>query len=175
MEKLSVILAVIVNGVAKIEEGTTGKLSFLANPKYEEHIYTTGSSVCIVNDTFEPAKELPSTLTLIKVENAYACFAKLLEMYDQMKRKQPKIEENSFISKTATIGKDLYLGANAYISDGAIIGDNVVIYPNSFIGDNVKVGSNTVIYPNVSIYADCKIGSNCIIHAGCDWSRWFWF
>lgn len=158
--------AVIVNGLAKIEEGSEGKLSFLANPKYEEYIYTTGSSICIVNDTFVPSKDLPDTLTLIKVENAYACFAKLLEFYDQMKRKQPKIEANSYISESATIGKDIYLGANAYISDGAVIGDNVVIYPNSFIGDNVKIGNNTVIYPNVSIYADCQIGNNCVIHAG---------
>lgn len=158
--------AVIVNGLAKIEEGSEGKLSFLANPKYEEYIYTTGSSICIVNDTFVPSKDLPATLTLIKVENAYACFAKLLEFYDQMKRKQPKIEANSYISESATVGKDIYLGANAYISDGAVIGDNVVIYPNSFIGDNVKIGNNTVIYPNVSIYADCQIGNNCVIHAG---------
>lgn len=158
--------AVVVNGLAKIEEGSEGKLSFLANPKYEEYIYTTGSSVCIVNHSFVPAKELPDTLTLIKVENAYACFAKLLEFYDQMKRKQPKIEVNAYISEKASVGKDLYLGANAYISDGAVIGDNVVIYPNCFIGDNVKVGNNTVIYPNVTVYSDCQIGNNCVIHAG---------
>lgn len=158
--------SVIVNGLAKIEEGNEGKLSFLANPKYEEYIYSTGSSICIVNDTFVPSKELPSTLTLIKVENAYACFAKLLEFYDQMKRKQPKIEPNSFVSETAKIGENLYIGANAYISDGAVVGDNVVIYPNSFIGDNVKIGNNTIIHPNVSIYSDCQIGNNCVIHAG---------
>lgn len=158
--------SVIVNGLAKIEEGSEGKLSFLSNPKYEEYIYSTGSSICIVNETFVPARELPSTLTLIKVENAYACFAKLLEFYDQMKRKQPKIEPNSYISELATVGKDLYLGANAYISDGVVIGNNVVIYPNSFIGDNVKIGNNTIIHPNVSIYSDCQIGSNCVIHAG---------
>lgn len=157
---------VIVSGLAKIEEGSKGKLSFLSNPKYEEYIYTTESSVCIVNNTFSPAKKLPSTLTLVKVENAYACFAKLLELYDQMRRKQPKIEKNSYISDKATIGENLYLGANAYISDGAVIGENVVIYPNSFIGDNVKIGDNTVIHPNVSIYADCQIGKNCLIHAG---------
>jgi UDP-3-O-[3-hydroxymyristoyl] glucosamine N-acyltransferase len=158
--------AVVVNGLAKIEEGSEGKLSFLSNPKYEEYIYTTGSSVCIVNDTFTPAKELPATLTLIKVENAYACFAKLLEFYDQMKRKQPKIEHNSYISEKAVVGEGLYLGANAYISDGAVIGTNVVIYPNSFIGDNVKIGNNTIVYPNVTVYSDCQIGNNCVIHAG---------
>lgn len=158
--------SVVINGLAKIEEGTTGKLSFLANPKYEEYLYTTGSSICIVNSSFIPTKELPATLTLIKVENAYACFAKLLEVYDQMKRKQPKIEPNSYIAPTAKVGEGLFLGANAYISEGAVIGNNVVIYPNSFIGDNVKIGDNTIIYPNVTVYADCQIGKNCVIHAG---------
>jgi UDP-3-O-[3-hydroxymyristoyl] glucosamine N-acyltransferase len=158
--------SVLVNGLAKIEEGSFGKLSFLANPKYEEYIYSTGSSVCIVNNTFVPTKDIPETLTLIKVEDAYACFAKLLEFYDQMKRKQPKIEANATVSENATIGKDPYIGGGAYISDGAILGDNVVIYPNVYIGDNVRIGDNTTIHPNAAIYRDCLIGSHCVIHAG---------
>ncbi len=157
---------VLVNGLAKIEEGSTGKLSFLANPKYEEYIYSTGSSVCIVNNTFVPTKDIPETLTLIKVEDAYACFAKLLEFYDQMKRKQPKIEANASISEKATIGKDPYIGGGAYISDGAVLGDNVVVYPNVYIGENVKIGDNTIIHPNASIYTDCVVGNHCVIHAG---------
>lgn len=158
--------SVLVNGLAKIEEGNSGKLSFLANPKYEEHIYSTGSSVCIVNQSFNPAKKLPETLTLIKVEDAYACFAKLLEFYDQMKRKQPKIEANSFIAESAKVGKDLYLGSFAYIGEGTTVGDNVVIYPNAYIGENVTIGNNTIIHPGACIYTDCVVGNNCIIHAG---------
>lgn len=157
---------VSVNGLAKIEEGSIGMLSFLSNPKYEEYIYSTKSSVCIVNNSFVPSKSIPSTLTLIKVEDAYACFAKLLEVYDQMKRKQPKIEANVSISENAKIGKEPYIGSFAYISDGVELGDNVVIYPNVYIGENVKIGNNTVIHPSASIYADCVVGSNCVIHAG---------
>lgn len=155
-----------INGLAKIEEGSAGKLSFLSNPKYEEYIYSTGSSVCIVNDTFTPSKDLPQTLTLIKVEDAYACFAKLLEFYDQMKKKQPQIEPKSYVAEGAKVGKDPYIGNFAYISDGAQLGDNVVIYPNVYIGDNVKIGNNTVVHPSASIYADCIVGNNCVIHAG---------
>lgn len=158
--------AVTVNGLAKIEEGSLGKLSFLSNPKYEEYIYTTQSSICIVNNSFEPTKNLPDSLTLIKVDDAYACFAKLLEFYDQMKRKQPAIEPNSYVSDNAKVGADPYIGRNAYISDGAVLGDNVVIYPNAYIGENVKIGDNTVVHPNASIYRDCEVGSNCVIHAG---------
>lgn len=156
----------LVTGLAKIEEGQPGTLSFLSNPKYEEYIYTTNSSICIVNKTFDPNKPLPATLTLVKVEDAYSCFAKLLEVYSQMSKKQPKIETPSFISENAQIGEDLYLGAFAYIGENAKIGNNVSIYPNVYIGENVEIGNGCVIHPGASIYAECKIGNNCIIHAG---------
>lgn len=153
-------------GLAKIEEGEKGTLSFLSNPKYEDYIYVTNSTICIVNNTFEPIKPLPSTLTLIKVEDAYACFAKLLEVYSQMSKKEPKIENPSFIAENAKVGEGLYLGAFAYIGDNAKIGNNVTIYPNAYIGENVEIGDGTIIHPGASIYVDCKIGQNCIIHAG---------
>jgi UDP-3-O-[3-hydroxymyristoyl] glucosamine N-acyltransferase len=155
-----------VNGLAKIEEGQPGALSFLSNPKYEEYIYVTLSSICIVNKTFTPIKDIPNTLTLIKVDDAYACFAKLLEVYSQMSKKTPKIENPSFISDTASVGEGLYLGAFAYIGENAKIGNNVSIYPNAYIGDNVEIGDGSIIHPGASIYTDCKIGKNCIIHAG---------
>lgn len=156
----------IVSGLAKIEEGHQGALSFLANPKYEEHIYSTGSSICIVNRSFEPSKDLPVTLTLIKVDDAYACFAKLLEMYAQMTKMEPRIENPSFISPNASVGDGLYLGAFGYIGDNARIGINVSIYPNAYIGENVEIGDGSVIHPGATIYHDCRIGKNCIIHAG---------
>jgi UDP-3-O-[3-hydroxymyristoyl] glucosamine N-acyltransferase len=156
----------IVTDLAKIEEGKEGTLSFLSNPKYEEFIYTTKSSICIVNKDFIPVKPLPLSLTLIKVENSYTCFAQLLELYDNLNKKEAKIEQPSFIDNSAVIGSDLYLGAFAYIGKNVEIGNKVVIYPNVYLGDNVKIGSNTVLHPGVSIYFGCKVGENCIIHAG---------
>jgi UDP-3-O-[3-hydroxymyristoyl] glucosamine N-acyltransferase len=158
--------SVIVTDLAKIEEGKEGTLSFLSNPKYEEFIYTTKSSICIVNKDFNPLKPLPLSLTLIKVENSYTCFAQLLELYDNLNKKEAKIEQPSFIDNSAVIGSDLYLGAFAYIGKNVEIGNKVVIYPNVYLGDNVKIGSNTVLHPGVSIYFGCKVGENCIIHAG---------
>lgn len=155
-----------VHGLSKIEEGKQGTLSFLANPKYEDFIYSTQASIVIVNNTFEPQKPLNENTTLIKVEEAYSCFAKLLAIYDQAIAKKPAIENQSYISPTAKIGKDVYIGAFAYISDNAEIGDGAHIYPNSFVGDNVKIGNNTRIYANVSIYRDCVVGSHCTIHSG---------
>ncbi|MFA5575119.1 MAG: UDP-3-O-(3-hydroxymyristoyl)glucosamine N-acyltransferase [Brumimicrobium sp.] len=157
---------VSVIGLSKIEEGQPKTLTFLANPKYEEFIYTTNASIAIVSNTFIPKKDLPSTLTLIKVEDPYKCFAQLLKAYEKLSKKQPKIEKNAFISETATIGKDVYIGANAYIGENVTIGDEAKIYPNTFIGDRTKIGNNTTIHPNASIYHDCIIGKSCVIHAG---------
>jgi UDP-3-O-[3-hydroxymyristoyl] glucosamine N-acyltransferase len=156
----------MVNDLAKIEEGKPGTLSFLSNPKYEEFIYTTGSSICIVNKSFEPSKPLPVQLTLIKVEDAYSCFAKLLELYGNLYKKEAQIEQPSSIHDTASIAKNVHIGAFTYIGKNAKIKEDVVIYPNCYIGENVTIEKGTKIYPSVNIYHDCKIGSNCILHSG---------
>lgn len=155
-----------VNGLSKIEEGKKGTLSFLANPKYEEFIYNTKASIVIVNKDFEPQKSLNPETTLIKVEEAYSCFANLLGMYDAAMAKQPMIEEMAYVSPNAKVGENVYIGAFTYVSDGAVIGNNVHIYPNSYIGDQVIVGDDTKIYAGVKIYRDCKIGASCTIHSG---------
>lgn len=155
-----------VTGLSKIEEGESGTLSFLANPKYEEFLYNTKASIVIVNKDFETSQDIPSSCTLIKVPEAYRAFAKLLEMYDQAVAKQPKIESPSYIAESATLGKDCYIGAFAYIGENVKIADNVHIYPNSHIGDNTIIGEGTVIYSGVHIYRESKIGAKCTIHSG---------
>lgn len=153
-----------VNTVAKIEEGHEGALSFLANPKYTQYIYSTKSSIVLVNNDF--VAESPISATLVRVANAYEAFAMLLQLYAQSKKQKSGIETPSHIDSSAKIGENLYLGAYAYISEKVIIGNNVKIYPNVYVGDNVKIGDNTIIYPNVTVYEDCIIGKDCVLHAG---------
>lgn len=155
-----------VSALAKIEEGQEGALSFLSNPKYEPFIYTTGSSICIVNNTFTAQKELPAALTLIKVADAYACFAQLLALYDSMNKKEAVIEQPCFIHDSAQIGANVYIGAFAYIGANVTIADNCQIHPHVVLQENVTVGENTTIYPSVNVYKECQIGARCIIHAG---------
>jgi len=155
---------VAVNNVSRIEEGKPGTLSFLANPKYEHYIYTTNSSIVLVNKDFKAEKELSATL--VRVDDAYQSLAKLLEMYEQSKPQKIGIEEPSYVSKTATVGDKVYVGAFAYIGTNVKIGENVKIYPHSYIGDNVIIGDNTILNSGVKIYENCKIGSNCIFHSG---------
>jgi len=155
---------VSVSTLAKIEEGRPGSLTFLANPKYTSFIYDTKSSIVIVNKTFVPENNI--TATLIKVEDAYKSFSKVLEYYNQVKLMKSGIEQPSVISENVTYGEDLYLGSFCYIGKNTIIGDNVKIYPNSFIGDNVVIGDNTILFAGSRVYSESIIGKNCIIHSG---------
>jgi UDP-3-O-[3-hydroxymyristoyl] glucosamine N-acyltransferase len=154
----------IVKNVSKIEEGQPETLTFLANPKYSQYIYTTKAEVVIVNDSFEAEKEIKATL--IRVPNAYEALAQLLEMYEQSQPQKTGIEQPSFVSESAKLGDFAYVGAFAYIGDNVSIGDNVKIYPQAYIGDNVKIGDNTTIYAGVKVYKNCVIGKACTIHAG---------
>ncbi len=153
-----------VSKLAKIEEGIEGSLTFLANPKYKSFIYTTKASITIVGKDFEAENDI--TTTLIKVDDAYKSFSKLLEYYNQVKMNKVGVEQPSFISDTSTHGEQLYLGAFSYIGDNVVIGDNVKIYPNSYIGDNTVIGNDVVIFAGAKIYSESIIGNNCVINSG---------
>ncbi len=150
--------------LSKIEEGTEGSLTFLANPKYTNFIYSTQATITIVNASFKPEQEI--TTTLIKVDDAYQSFSKLLEYYNQIKLMKSGIEEPSVISEGTTYGSDLYLGSFSYLGKNVKIGNNVKIYPNSFIGDNVTIGDDCVFFAGVRIYSETVIGSRVTIHSG---------
>lgn len=150
--------------LAKIEEGTAGSLTFLANPKYQNYIYSTQATITIVNTTFEAEQAI--TTTLIKVEDAYKSFSKLLEYYNQVKLMKSGIEQPSVLSENVVYGSDLYLGSFCYVGKNVTIGNNVKIYPNTFIGDNVIIGDNCVLFAGVRIYSETEIGANCVVHSG---------
>lgn len=153
-----------VNTVAKIEEGHQGALSFLSNPKYEHYIYTTASSVVLVNKSFIASQKIKATL--IRVDNAYEAFASLLRLVDQSRPRKMGIHPTAVIESTAKIGTDVYIGPYSYIGENCTIGDGCSVYPHVYIGDNTRLGINCTLYPGVTIYHDCVVGQECIIHAG---------
>jgi len=155
---------ITVNKLSKIEEGEPGSLSFLANPKYTPHIYTTKASVVIVGKDFIPEQSVSATL--VRVEDAYQSFVQLLEIYNQIQNDKKGIEQPSFISASAEMGEGCYVGAFAYIGNRVKIGKNVKIYPQVFLGDNVVIGDNTTLFAAVKVYSDCRIGSDCTLHTG---------
>ncbi|WP_295664222.1 UDP-3-O-(3-hydroxymyristoyl)glucosamine N-acyltransferase [uncultured Mucilaginibacter sp.] len=155
---------VSVNQLAKIEEAASGSLSFLANPKYEQFLYTTNASVVIINKDL--VLNEPVLTTLVRVENAYSAFTVLLEKYNTIKMNKSGIESPSFIHPTAKIGKNAYIGAFAYIGPNVVIGDDCKIFPNTYIADDVIIGNGVTLYAGVKISFDCHIGNNVIIHSG---------
>lgn len=176
MQLTAAQIAVLVNGkvdgnadiavasFGKIEEAQQGQLAFLANPKYEDFLYTTKASIIIVNDTQEFKQ--PITATLIKVPDAYSAFATLLDKYQQIQQQLTGIQQPVYIDATAKIGDNVFIGAFAYIGKNVVVGDGTKIYPSTFIGDNVTIAQHTILHPGVKIYHDCIIGSNVTIHAG---------
>jgi UDP-3-O-[3-hydroxymyristoyl] glucosamine N-acyltransferase len=156
--------SVTVSKLAKIEEGTPGALSFLSNPKYTHHIYQSQASIVIVARGFVAEQAVKPTL--IRVDDPYLAFARLLELYNQIKLNKTGISEHAYISPTAKLGKDVYLGPFVFVGEGAVIGDNAKLYPHCYIGDNTKIGSNTTLFAGVKVYSDNVIGNHCVIHAG---------
>ncbi|MEM6542440.1 MAG: LpxD N-terminal domain-containing protein, partial [Bacteroidota bacterium] len=146
-----------VHKLSKIEEGEKGSLTFLANPKYTSYIYTTKASITIVNKDFIPEQEVSTTL--IKVDDAYKSFSRLLEYYNQVKNNKVGIESPSFVSASAKYGEGFYLGAFSYLGENVTIGDNVKIYPNAYIGDNVVIGNDCIIFAGSKIYSESVIGN----------------
>lgn len=155
-----------VNKLSKIEEGEPQTISFLANMAYEHYLYTTDASIVIINKDLKLQKAVKDTCTLIKVDNAYECFAKLLETYQQMKGNKTGIEQPSFIAESAKLGENCYVGAFAYIGENVTIGNNVKIYPNAYVGDNTTIGDNTILFSGVKLMDETVVGKNCIFHAG---------
>ncbi len=153
-----------VTKISKIEEGEPGSLSFLSNPLYTPHIYRTKASVVIVNRSF--MAEHSVSATLIRVESADIAFAKLLEVYNQIKNEKKGISKLSSIAESAKMGTDVYVGDFAVLGENVTLGNNVKVHAQVFIGDNTMIGDNTTLFPGVKVYSDNNIGNNCIFHAG---------
>ena len=153
-----------VDRLAKIEEGTAGSITFLANPKYTSFIYSTKATITIVSNNFKAEDRLSTTL--IKVKDPYTAFSKLLEYYNQVKLNKSGLEQPSFISDSVSYGENFYLGAFSYLGEQVRIGSNVKIFPNTYIGDNVQIGNDVIIYPGAKIYSETIIGNNCVLHGG---------
>lgn len=155
-----------VHTISKIEEGQKGSITFLANPKYRPYLYKTQASAVIIPLDFVPEKQIDAVL--LRVEDPYRAFSVLLEKVAEMLTDPPykTISQQAYVSPSAQVGKDVYIGEFAFVGDGVVLEDNVEVYPFSYIGRNTFIGANTKIYPHVTIYHSCMIGKHCIFHSG---------
>lgn len=157
--------AATVSSFGKIEEARPGQLAFLANPKYEEYLYSTGASVIIINDSQEIKQDISATL--IRVPDAYTAFATILANYQKMVTEQLHgVQDPSYVHPSAKLGEQVFVGTFAYVGENVELGKNVKIFPQVYLGNNVKIGDNTIIHPGVKIYHDCILGKNITVHAG---------
>ena len=152
-----------ISNISKIEEGAKGSLTFLANPKYTEFIYTTNASAAIVSSDFEPTEKIE--LTLIKVKDPYSSFTSILELFDKDLSKRKGISQLTVIDKSSKISESSFIGSFSTVGENSIIGEKCIIENQVFIGNNVKIGNGCLIYPGVKILDDTIIGQNCIIHS----------
>ncbi len=153
-----------VDRVSGIESAEKGSLAFLANPRYFPHIYTTQATIVLVPRDFVP--ETPVLPVLIRVDDPYTSFARLLGYYQQMKGNRKGISERAYIHTDASLGIDCYVGEFSYLGEGVVLGNRVKIYPQVYLGDNVHVGDDSILYPGVKVYHGCRIGASCILHSG---------
>ncbi len=157
---------VLVHDVAKIEEGRSGTLTFLANPIYTEHVYTTAASVVITGRDFQPSKAIPKHLTLVRVDDPRAAFARLLEIHEAQRFDMVGVEQPSYVNPRAKVAEDAYIGAFSYIGEGAVVEEDVKIFPNCYIGEGARIGKGCRIHAGVKVHAKCMIGANCVLHSG---------
>lgn len=155
---------VTVNRPAKIEEGESGAISFLANPKYEPYLYTTAASIVVVSTDFVPKE--PFTATLLRVDQVYESFARLLAFYDQAVQARPLgVAAEAYIDPTAKVAATAVVGRFSTVERGAVIDDNVVIFDQVFIGANARIGAGSILFPGARVLHQCEIGESCILHA----------
>lgn len=177
MEKTAAELAHILNGevsgnsetrvhkLGKIESATHGAITFLANDKYEKFIYSSEASVAVVSKGFTPAEELPTGLTLIRVDDAYSAFAVLLEAYNATVQREAEVHPSAIIHESAKVGEGCHIGAGVVIEQGAVIGDRTEIRASVYIGRNVVMGTDCQIFPGTRILDDCVVGNHCTVQA----------
>lgn len=150
---------------AKIEEGTPGAISFLANPQYEHYLYGTASSIVLVNHDFQPEQEVKTTL--IRVNNAYESIAKLLTLYQSTIQKRQGIHPLACVAETAQVADGVYVGPFAYVGEHAVVGKGCQIYAGAVVEERAVLGEDCLLYPHASVYHDCKLGNRVTLHSGC--------
>jgi UDP-3-O-[3-hydroxymyristoyl] glucosamine N-acyltransferase len=154
----------LISNFDKIEEGKSGSISFLSNPKYESYLYQTDASAVIISKDLTLKK--PVKTALIRVSDPYLAFTILLQKYQELvENKETGIQIPSYIADNAHISENVFVGRFTLVDSGSRIGQNSQIYDRVSIGKNVTIGCDCTIYPGVVIYKDCIIGNNVVIHA----------
>ena len=148
----------------KIERAGEGAICFLANPKYESYIYSTGATAILVAENFQPQQ--PILATLIRVQDPYSAFTQVLELMQPQVEQETGVSQFAFIHPSATIGEGVWIAPMAYVGKDVSVGDGARIHSHVTLGEGVTVGEGSTIHAGVRVYHRCEIGKRVIIHAG---------
>ncbi len=154
---------VILERPCRIEEGFSGGVTFLGNPKYEPYLYTTQASAVLIPCDLDLRK--PVQACLIRVENVYASVAVLLQHFDQGDFLPEGISEHAFIHPEAELAEGVSVGPFAVIEAGARIGSGTSVGAQAYVGHQTVIGQGVRIFPGARILHDCVVGNNCTIQS----------
>lgn len=151
-----------IHGVAGIREAGLGDITFVANPKYEEFVSSTGASAVIASPTLASAKPL------IRTENPYFAYLKVLNLFasETAVRYATGAHPSAVVDPSAEIGDGVSIGPFCEISARARIGANTTILCGTFVGEDTVIGEDCLIYSNVSIRESTTIGNRVILQPG---------
>jgi UDP-3-O-[3-hydroxymyristoyl] glucosamine N-acyltransferase len=147
-----------ITGVASLDAATTGEIAFSEKP---DGISTSASCVLVPVETTDLF-----SASQIRVRDPKLAFARAAVVLHPPKEREPQIHPSAVNSSTATIGKNVFIGAFVCVGDDSTIGDGTQLRAGAKVGDGVTVGSNCVLHPNVFIEDGCTIGSSVVLHTG---------
>ena len=148
---------------AGLEEARKGDLSFCKDPKHVALVESTKASAVLL----PPGWDKGAPCSVIRVKDPNAACMKAAELFaPPAPVRAPGVHPLAVIHPSATLGKDVHVGAFTVIEKGAEIGDGCVIEAQVFVGEGCKVGAKTHIYPQVTLREGTIVGKGCILHCG---------
>jgi UDP-3-O-[3-hydroxymyristoyl] glucosamine N-acyltransferase len=153
--------AAMIRGVNGIAEAGPEEVTFVANPKYRAALKRTRAGAVVVGADVETG-----AVTLIKVANPYAAFARILAKFAPPPEVPAGISELAFIHERAEIGEGVAVGPFATVREGAVVGARTTLGAGTYVGREAALGADCLIYPNVTIRERVTLGDRVIVHAG---------
>jgi UDP-3-O-[3-hydroxymyristoyl] glucosamine N-acyltransferase len=153
--------AIVVTGVAGMEQAGPTELTFLANPKYAPKVKHCRAAAILVSQPLPQAT--PASLLSA---NPYHDFARALALFYQPPRPKPGIHPQASIASTARIGEGASIGPFAVVGEHVSMGRNVVLHPHVVIYEGAQIGDDFYAHAQSVVREYCRIGDRVILQNG---------
>lgn len=153
----------LIENVCSIESAGAEDICFFYDKKNKALAQKIRAKACVTTE--ELSSLVPDGVAVLLVENPKLAFIKLISAFYEEHKPVARIEKDAYVSPSAKVGKNCYIGHHAVIEDDVVIGDNCVIESNAVIAHGCQIGNNCRIASNASI-AYCLMGNDCYIYTG---------